>query len=134
VDTTPEIDALLRKPLHAVVGFNRPGRPPQLSVVWFEWDGTTFRFSTLRSRAKYRLFIRDPQLSILIDDPVTRSYVAADGVADEEQGHADPSRRLFARYLPGDDPDDPDDPGDPGDPSPDRVVLALTPSRITSGS
>jgi len=69
--TTPEIDVVLAKPLHAVVGLNRPGRPPQLSVVWFEWDGTTFRFSTLGSRAKYRRFTRDPHLSILVDDPET---------------------------------------------------------------
>lgn len=127
MDTTPEIDAVLAKPLHAVLGFNRPGRPPQLSVVWFEWDGTTFRFSTLRSRAKYRLFTRDPLLSILVDDPETRTYVAADGVAHEEDGHEDLSRRLFARYLPGHDPGD-----RPVDP--DRVVLALTPDKITAGS
>jgi PPOX class probable F420-dependent enzyme len=127
MDTTPEIDALLGKPLHAVVGLNRPGRSPQLSVVWFEWDGTAFRFSTLRTRAKYRLFANDPALSILVDDPETNTYVAAYGVAHEEEGHADLSRRLFTRYLPGSDPGD-----RPVDP--DRVVLALTPDRITSGS
>lgn len=82
--TTPEIDVVLAKPLHAVVGLNRPGRPPQLSVVWFEWDGTTFRFSTLGSRAKYRRFTSDPHLSILVDDPETLRYVVAHGVAHEE--------------------------------------------------
>jgi len=127
MNTTPEIDATLAKPLHAVLGFNRPGRPPQLSVVWFEWDGRTFRFSTLRSRAKYRLFTKDPQVSILVNDPETLRYVVANGVAHEENGHAELSRRLFARYQPGQDPGD-----RPIDP--DRVVLALTPDSITSGS
>jgi PPOX class probable F420-dependent enzyme len=127
MDTTPEIDATLAKPLHAVVGSNRPGRPPQLSVVWFEWDGRTFRFSTLRSRAKYRLFARDPQVSILVNDSEALRYVLADGEAHVENGHAELSRRLFARYQPGHDPGD-----RPIDP--DRVVLALTPARITWGS
>ncbi|TDU87894.1 PPOX class probable F420-dependent enzyme [Kribbella voronezhensis] len=127
METTPEIDAILAKPLHAVAGFNRPGNSPHLSVVWFDWDGTTFRLSTLRSRLKYRLFTRDPHLSLLINDPETLQYVAAVGEAHEEGGHAELSKRMFARYLPGQNPGDrPDDP--------DRVVLALTPERITSGS
>jgi len=127
VETTPEIDAILAKPLHAVAGFNRPGRPPQLSVVWFDWDGTTFRFSTLRTRLKYRLFTQDSQLTLLINDQESLKYVAATGEAHEESGHAELARRLFARYLPGQDPGD-----RPADP--DRIVLALTPDRITSGS
>jgi PPOX class probable F420-dependent enzyme len=127
MQTTPEIDAILAKPLHAVAGFNRPGHSPQLSVVWFDWDGTTFRFSTLRSRLKYRLFTRDPHMSLLINDQATLQYVAAVGEAREEDGHAELSKRLFARYLPGQNPGD-----NPVDP--DRVVLALTPDRITSGS
>ncbi|MFF1820681.1 pyridoxamine 5'-phosphate oxidase family protein [Kribbella sp. NPDC058245] len=127
METTPEIEAILAKPLHAVVGFNRPGSPPQLSVVWFDWDGTTFRLSTLRTRLKYRLFTRDPHLSILINDQETLRYVAAVGEAHEEGGHEELSRRLFARYLPGHDPGD-----RPVDP--ERVVLALTPERLTSGS
>lgn len=125
--TTPEIEATLAKPLHAVVGFNRPGQPPQLSVVWFEWDGTTFRLSTLRTRLKYRLFSKNPQLSLIVNDPESLTYVVATGEAHEEGGHADLSERLFARYLPGRHPGD-----RPVDP--DRVVLALTPEHITSGA
>jgi PPOX class probable F420-dependent enzyme len=123
-----DIDALLAQPLHAVVGLNRPGRPPQLTVVWFEWDGTTFRFSTLRSRAKYANLVRDPRMSLLVDDPASNTYVVAYGPAwIEEEGHAALSRRLFARYLPGRDPG-------AGAEDPDRVVVALTPDRILTGS
>ena len=125
--TRPEIEAVLAKPLHAVAGFNRPGRPPQLSVVWFDWDGTTFRLSTLRTRLKYQLFTRDPHLSLLINDHETLTYVTAVGEAHEEGGHAELAKRLFARYLPGQDPGD-------NLADPDRVVLALTPERLTSGS
>jgi PPOX class probable F420-dependent enzyme len=127
-DTTPSIEQLLAKPLHAVVGINRAGKPPQLTVVWFEWDGATFRFSTTRSRAKFRNLVRDPQLSLLVDDPETNSYIAASGRAVvEDHGHAELSQRLFARYLPGQHagatPEEPD-----------RVVIALTPDRILAGS
>ncbi|HEY3505197.1 MAG TPA: PPOX class F420-dependent oxidoreductase [Actinocatenispora sp.] len=126
--TTPDVEALLARPLHAVVGLNRPDRPPQLTVVWFDWDGSTFRFSTTRSRAKYANLRRDPRLSLLVDDPVGNTYVVAYGRARvEPDGHAELSRRLFARYLPGQDLG-----GRPEDP--DRVVVALTPDRILTGS
>lgn len=126
--TSPEVAALLARPLHAVVGLNRPDRPPQLTVVWFEWDGTAFRFSTTTNRAKYAHLRRDPRLSLLVDDPVGNTYVVAYGRARvEPHGHAELSRRLFARYLPGQDPGvRPEDP--------DRVVVALTPDRIRTGS
>lgn len=127
-ESSPAIAAVLAKPLHAVVGLNRAGNAPQLTVVWFEWDGTTFRFSTTRSRAKYRNLARDPRLSLLINDPESLTYVVAYGEAQvEESGHAELSQRLFARYLPGRDPGD-----RPADP--DRVVIALTPDRLLTGS
>jgi PPOX class probable F420-dependent enzyme len=123
-----DVETLLAQPLHAVIGLNRPDRPPQLTVVWFEWDGTTFRFSTTRNRAKYANLRRDPRLSLLVDDPVSNTYVVAYGRARvEPDGHAALARRLFARYLPG------QDPGTGAD-DPDRVVIALTPDRILTGS
>lgn len=125
---SPEIASVLRKPLHAVVGLNRPGAPPHLSVVWFDWDGSTFRLSTTRSRLKFRLLRADSRMSMLVDDAEDRRYVVGYGRGRvEEHGHAQLSRRLFARYLPGEDPGDrPDDP--------DRVVIALTPDRLSIGS
>lgn len=128
IETTPAIDMVLAKPLHAVVGINRAGKPPQLTVVWFDWDGTTFRFDTSSSRAKFRNLLKDSALSLLIDDPETNSYVVAYGRAEaEEGGHPELMHRLFERYLPGQDPGE-------GVHHPDRVVVALTPDRILSGS
>jgi PPOX class probable F420-dependent enzyme len=127
-EESPDIAAMLAQPLHAVIGLNRPDKAPQLTVVWFDWDGMTFRFSTTRSRAKYRNLVRDPRLSLLIDDPTTNTYVVAYGRARvEESGHAELSQRMFARYLPGRDPGD-----RPADP--DRVVVAMTPDRMWIGS
>ena len=128
METTPAIDLLLAKPLHAVLAVNRPGRSPQLSVVWFEWDGTAFRFSTRRSRAKFTHLMRDPHVAILIDDPDTLSYVSAYGVARvEETGHPELASRLRVRYLP-------DEPATTGAGEDDRVVVTVTPDRLFSGS
>jgi PPOX class probable F420-dependent enzyme len=127
INTTPAIDLLLAKPLHAVLAVNRPGRSPQLSVVWFEWDGETFRFSTRRSRAKFKHLMRDPQVAVLIDDPDTNTYVSAYGTAwVQETGHTELAGRLRLRYLPN-------EPAGAGVTEDDRVVIALTPDRIFGG-
>ncbi len=126
-EASAEVSDMLAKPLFAVIGLNRPNAAPQLTVVWYEWDGSAFRFSTTRSRAKYANIVRDPAISLLVNDPGTASYVVAYGKAEiEEAGHAELSRRLFARYLPGTDPGD-----RPTDP--DRVVIAVTPDRLLAG-
>lgn len=84
--------------------------------------------STTRSRAKFQNLLRDPAISLLVNDPESLTYVVAYGTAVvEETGHAELSRRLFARYGPGADPGD-----RPTDP--DRVVVALTPDRLLTGS
>jgi PPOX class probable F420-dependent enzyme len=51
-----------------LAGIRRDGRP-QLSPNWFYWDGEQFYVSTLRNRAKYAIFRRDPRAQLLVDDP-----------------------------------------------------------------
>jgi PPOX class probable F420-dependent enzyme len=50
-----------------LAGISRDGRP-QLSPNWFAWDGQHFYVSTLRGRAKYAIFRRDPRAQLLVDD------------------------------------------------------------------
>jgi hypothetical protein len=51
---TPEqIDALLSNPTMRSLAQTGPEGPPQLTVVWYLWDGESFRFSTTRNRAKF---------------------------------------------------------------------------------
>lgn len=127
VDVDPAFALILAKPLHAVVGINRPGKAPHLSVVWFEWDGAVFRFSTRRSRVKASLLSRDSRVSILVDDPETNSYVCAFGTARiAVAGHARLAARLRAAYL----PDEPDS----GPAEEDRVVVTITPERLFGGT
>lgn len=50
-----------------VGGIRRDGRP-HLTPNWFWWDGERFYVSTMRDRAKYRVFKRDPRAELLVDD------------------------------------------------------------------
>lgn len=126
--TADEIAALLAKPYHAVVGINRPSGAPQLTVVWFVWDGETFRFSTTRQRAKYRNLLRDPSVSLLVDDYENKWYLAAYGRAEIVEGdHAELARPLYEKYMPGRDPG-------PIATDPSRVIVRIRPDRIVTGS
>ncbi|HMA35744.1 MAG TPA: PPOX class F420-dependent oxidoreductase [Chloroflexia bacterium] len=100
--TTEEINALLAKPLHAIVATTRRTAPPQLTPVWFYWDGECFYFSTTRDRAKYPNLKRDPAIALIVDDPATHKYVAAYGQAELiEDNVLELTRPILARYMAG---------------------------------
>ena len=121
-----DVKQLLAGTNHAVVGVNRATGPPQLTVVWFLWDGDTFRFSTTRSRAKYLNLKRDPSISLLIDDFEKKFYVVAYGRARLiEEGHDALARPLLEKYLP-------ERTTDPQW-TPDRVIVELRPDRLITG-
>ena len=122
------ITALLSRPNHAVVGTNRADGAPQLTVVWYLWDGKAFHFSTTRNRAKYFNIKRDPRISLLIDDFENKWHVVAYGRAEITSQDPQFSRQIFQKYL----PDDPR--AQEGDADPDRVVITLHPERILTGS
>lgn len=46
-----------------------PEGEPQVTPVWFGWDGEVIKFSTLRGRQKERNIERDPRIAVLIVDP-----------------------------------------------------------------
>lgn len=99
--TTEEMQAFLSVPNHAIIGTNRADGAPQLTPVWYYWDGASFYFSTTKDRAKYPNLKRDPNISLLVDDVASRKYVAAYGQAEIiEHDYADLLRPLFAKYVP----------------------------------
>ena len=125
-ESEEDVKELLAGAHHAVVGVNRASGPPQLTVVWFLWDGETFRFTTTRSRAKYLNLKRDPSISLLVDDVEKNFYVVAYGRARIlEDGHDALAQPLIEKYLPG----------KAGNPqwTPDRVIVELRPDRILTG-
>ncbi|GAA2632068.1 pyridoxamine 5'-phosphate oxidase family protein [Paractinoplanes durhamensis] len=121
-----DVQELLAGAHHAVVGVNRAEGPPQLTVVWFVWDGESFRFSTTRSRAKYLNLKRDPSISLLVDDFAKKFYVVAYGRARlREEDHDALARPILAKYLPS----------RAADPqwTADRVIVELKPDRLLTG-
>ncbi len=76
------LQAFLAKPHDAIIATNRVGKGPQLNPVWFLWDGESFLFSTQKASTKYANIVRDPNISIIVNDPVTHTYVTAYGRAE----------------------------------------------------
>ena len=72
----PEFDAFLAEPRNAIMCIARgPGRPPHATPVWFEYRDGVFRISITRTRVKYRLLLDAPNVTLVIDDPVTYGTV-----------------------------------------------------------
>ena len=76
------LQTFLAKPHDAIVSTNRAGKGPQLTPVWFLWDGESFLFSTQTASVKYANIVRDPNISVIVNDPVTHTYVIAHGHAE----------------------------------------------------
>jgi PPOX class probable F420-dependent enzyme len=106
-----DLDAIaefLSAPRHALVATNRKGRAPQISPVWYFYDGKRIYFSVLTSTAKRRNLSRDPQVSICIDGghPDARSvviYGTAEILNATEEAIEEMQRRIARRYMSSDD-------------------------------
>ncbi len=101
---TPEaLNAFLDRKLDAVIGINRHEGGPQLSVVWYVWDGEQFLLSFGNGSAKHNNLKRDPNVTLLINDPQAMDYVIAYGrveliepITHEHRSH------LLKKYVPAD--------------------------------
>jgi PPOX class probable F420-dependent enzyme len=125
-ESAQDIAELLVNAQHAVVGVNRATGAPQLTVVWFHWDGEAFRFSTTRTRAKYLNLKRDPSLSLLVDGFDKKFYVVAYGRARFiEDEYEELARPLLEKYLP--------ERAERPQWTPDRVIIELRPERLLTG-
>jgi PPOX class probable F420-dependent enzyme len=98
---TEQQAALLAQPNTAVLGINRAKGAPQLSVVWYVWDGNDFILYTKKDRAKYANIKRNPAISLIVDDTPTHTSVVAYGQAEIiERDFAALARLLMEKYLP----------------------------------
>jgi PPOX class probable F420-dependent enzyme len=101
--TDQELQDLLSLSNNAIVGVNRTSGGPQLTPVWFAWDGTSFIFTTTRDRAKYLNIKRDPSISLIVDDLATHRYAVAYGRAEIiEQNVGELARPIIRKYVPAD--------------------------------
>ncbi len=125
--TDEDVAKLLAQPYHAVVGMNRKQGPPQLTVVWYYWDGETFRFSTTRDRAKYHNLRRDPAISLLINDFENKWYYVAYGQARIfEDNHDELVQPVLEKYLTAQE-------RARQSWDPDRVIISMRPERTLVG-
>jgi PPOX class probable F420-dependent enzyme len=61
--------ALLEEPLFAHLATVRPDGAPQVSEMWFAWDGELARFTHTTTRQKFRNFAHEPRVSFSVIDP-----------------------------------------------------------------
>jgi PPOX class probable F420-dependent enzyme len=99
--TSEEMQILLSKANNAIVGVNRAAGGPQLTTVWYSWDGTAFYFTTTKDRVKYLNIKRDPSISLIVDDFDMHKYVVAYGRAEiMEQNFGELVRSILRKYAP----------------------------------
>ena len=99
--TSQEIQTLLSKSNNAIIGVNRVNGGPQLTPVWYAWDGTSFFFTTTKDRVKYLNIKRNPSISLIVDDLETHKYVVAYGRAEIiEQNFGELLHPIVKKYAP----------------------------------
>ena len=126
--THEEMQAFLSKPNNAIVGVNRSNGAPQLTTVWFAWDGTSFYFSTTKDRAKYLNIKRDPSISLIVDDVESHKYVVAYGKAEIiEHDFAELAHQVIRRYAP---PERAEQMVQMTVNDPQRVIVVLHPEKV----
>lgn len=74
-------DAFLAGKRNAILATIRKDGSPQLTPVWYRWDGERFWVSTTKKRAKYKNIVHDPRVSLCIDDAEHFTTVIASGAA-----------------------------------------------------
>lgn len=133
MDTTP-LTSFLAEPRNVVVaGLRRDGRPA-MTPNWFFWDGERFYVSTMRNRAKYAIFMRDPRVQLLVDDATGHRSVLVDGTAEIWEDHRKglpyfrAVRTKYGRPVPDDDEALLENLRQE-----DRVLLVVTPERPVEG-
>lgn len=128
--TTPVIPTahlpILDSTALAYVATRGPTGEPQVSAVWFGWDGAQLFFSMNSRRQKHRNLLREPRLAVAIADP-TNPYRSLEirGVARIEVDATHQfANRLSRKYVQRD--------TTPEETPPDeaRVVVFVEPRRV----
>jgi PPOX class probable F420-dependent enzyme len=82
VASKDKLDAFLDEPRNVIVaGIRQDGRP-HVTPNWFVWDGERFYVSTTRTRAKFKIFGRDPRVELVVDDATGFRCVIASGTVE----------------------------------------------------
>lgn len=95
-------DLLSGKKAFASLATLMPDGTPQVTPVWFDYDGKNLMFNSARGRQKDRNVRRDPRVTLTIADPENPyRYVEVRGrVVDiTQEGAADHIDKMAKKYL-----------------------------------
>ena len=92
---------LLEKPFYGYVATLMPDNQPQLSVMWYKYDGEHVLVSTVRERQKAQNMLARPQVTFLAIDPQNPfRYVEIRGTVEvTEEGGIELADQLTRRYT-----------------------------------
>ncbi|MBV9282243.1 MAG: PPOX class F420-dependent oxidoreductase [Chloroflexi bacterium] len=94
---------LLEKPRTAKVAVVRADGRPHVTPTWIDMDGDRIVFTTHRDSLKGKALLRDPRLSLCVDDDWPPfSFVTVEGVATISEDLADLRHwagRIGGRYM-----------------------------------
>jgi PPOX class probable F420-dependent enzyme len=117
------VTEFLQRPLMATVATTNRDGSPQVSFVWYEWDGEAFKVSSRVNRQKVRNLRRDSRCAIAVIDPNDpRRWVIARGRAEvSEEGGRELIEALRVKYA--------DQPHEKPSAEP-RVLITLRPEKL----
>ena len=90
----------LSEPRNVILGTLRTDGSPQLNPMWFYWTGEVFYISTTRERFKYRHILRDPRVTLCIDEVETLKTLIVEGRATIQEDDIWPiTQQIVEKYV-----------------------------------
>ena len=102
--------------------------------MWFNYEHGRFEISITRTRAKYRHLQRDPEVTLVIDDPMGFKTVIVEGraaITDDDASLLTLAKKLRAKHRVGQ-PTPSDDEILRGLRAEERVVVTVEPEKVLS--
>ncbi|GCE50098.1 hypothetical protein EI42_01832 [Thermosporothrix hazakensis] len=119
----PTVQKILKSKNFAFLATLGPAGDPQVSPMWFLWDGQYIKFTHTTTRQKFRNIKRDPRVAVAIiapDNPYTAAEFRGKVERIEDDPQGDFYNELAEHYG--------SDLRWSGDP---RVVLYIKPEHVT---
>jgi PPOX class probable F420-dependent enzyme len=119
-------DLLTKKKAFANLATVNADGTPQVTPVWFDWDGSRLRINTAKGRVKDKNLRRTPAVALTIIDPDNPyRYVQVKGrVANVTESGADAHIDALSKKYTGQDRYAKRTPGEV------RVIFTITPDRV----
>ena len=122
---------LLQSTALANVATIGPKGEPQVSPVWFVWDGTHIRFSMNKIRQKRRNLARDSRIALSITDPANPARtieIRGKALIEEDIDYRFANTIVTKKYT-GQEYND-QNPNPNLQPGEERVVIVVEPERV----